>query len=85
MLVTLSRACSAHCSGGDGHIVPVAGRPLGAIVAAQVLVYSSHLVTGRVVRHLQGRVRLRATHIHRFQQVLAVHHSYLSEGKAHFY
>lgn len=83
---TLKSSCqvlTAHSSSGDGHVVPVAGWPLGATVAAQVLVDPSHLVSGRIVKHLKAwvvAVRLGATHVHFLQQVLAVHHSDLSEG-----
>lgn len=65
-------------SGSDGHVVPVAGWPLGCAVAAQVLVDAGHLVSGHIIRHLQVwvvAVGLGATHVHCLQQVLAVHYS----------
>lgn len=64
-------------SGGDGHVVPVTGRPLGDAVAAQVLVDMRHLLGGDAIGQVQGRVAavgLRAPHVHRLQQVLAVQH-----------
>lgn len=65
---------TAHSSGSDGHVVPVAGWPLGTAVAAQVLVDASHLVAGHVVRHLQVRVAaVRLCTAHVVKQVLAVH------------
>lgn len=62
-LRTPLRCVTAHSSGGDRHVVPVAGLPLGTTVAAQVLVYAGHLVSGHIIRHLQVwvvAVRLRA-------------------------
>lgn len=64
-------------SGSDGHVVPVAGRPLGNTVAAQVLVDSGHLLGGHIIAHLHiwaAGVRLRATQVQGLQHVLAVHH-----------
>lgn len=69
---------TAHSSGSDGHVVPVAGWPLGAAVAAQVLVDAGHLVNGYIIRHLHVwvvAVGLGAPHVHCLQQVLAVHHT----------
>lgn len=74
----IGRCVTAHRSGSDGHVVPVAGRPLGGAVAAQVLVDAGHLVSSHVITHLQvlaGAVRLDAPHVHCLQQVLAVYHS----------
>lgn len=65
-------------SGSNGHVVPVAGWPLGATVAAQVLVDASHLISGHIIRHLQVwvvAVGRGAPHVHCLQQVLAIHHS----------
>lgn len=75
---------TAHWSSSDGHVLPVAGRPLGAAVAAQVLVDASHLVSGHVISHLQvlaGAVRLDPSHVHCLQQVLAVYHTDLQWTK----
>ena len=71
----LLRCVAAHSSGSDRHVVPVAGWPLGAAVAAQVLVDASHLITGQIVRHVQVwviAVRLGATHVYCLQQMLTV-------------
>lgn len=65
-------------SGGDGHVVPGARGPLGDAVAAQVLVDVCQLLGGGAVGHVQARVvavGLRAPHVHRLQQVLAVEHA----------
>lgn len=74
----------AHRSGSDGHVVPVAGWPLGNTVAAQVLVDASHLVRGHIITHLQVwvvAVSLGATHVHCVQHVLAIYHSDLPLGE----
>lgn len=68
----------ARGSGGDGHVVPVAGWPLGDAVAAQVLVDVRHLLSGGTIGHVHGwvaAVGLRAPRVHRLQQVLAVQHA----------
>lgn len=73
-----SRCATAHRSGSDGHVVPVAGWSLGAAVAAQVLVDAGHLFGGHVISHLQvlaTAVRRDAPHVDCFQQVLAVYHT----------
>ena len=44
---------TAHSSGSDGHVVPVAGCSLGSTVAAQVLIDVSHLLIGRSIRQVQ--------------------------------
>ena len=70
--------CDARRSGSDGHVVPVAGRPLGDAVAAQVLVDVRHLLCGGTIGHVQGwviAVKLWAPHVHRLQQMLAVQHA----------
>ncbi len=75
--------CS-HSSGSNGHVVSVAGWPLGAAVAAQVLVDAGQLVSRHIIRHLQVWVvaeGLGAPHVHRIQEVLAVHHSDLPQGE----
>lgn len=74
---------TAHSSGSDGHVIPVAGWPLGAAVAAQVLVDTGHLVRGHLIRHLQVGVveGLGAARIHCLQQVLTFHHSNLPHGE----
>lgn len=49
-----SRRTAAHWSGSNGHVVPVAGRSLGAAVAAQVLVDAGHLLGGQAISHPQA-------------------------------
>lgn len=63
-----SRCTTAHWSGSDGHVLPVAGRSLGAAIAAQVLVDAGHLLHLHAISHLQAlaaaaAVRLHAPHV----------------------
>lgn len=73
-----SGSTTAHRSGSDRHVLPIAGWSLGAAVAAQVLVDAGHLFGGHVIGHLQvlaAAVRRDAPHVDCFQQVLAVYHT----------